>query len=405
MSSLNKIRKRYNINTTVNENSLYQQYIDDYKLYFENCVNKVSYEDKYNSNIKGECVILDVSAYNPDKQGDEKYITTLPNSDIKVGMILNLGFAKEYTQSWVVVNKEHLPIPSHDKFKINPLYHCGKLVKANGTEIPFDCKMELNMNKVSEKKLYHSPSSDVTEGDYYYNDVDNEVYLIKSVERNLEFPFANAILCNQELNCKQWDKPIPCYIYNNSYGSKGEIFNIEQISDMDSRANIQVQINDKTKMLYAGFRQIFNNDIGDNDIYEITKVQSVFGKNRFNDGGYFDNVCKYCKAVQEDDFVNGIAYNPKFENQDNPKIKDAYIIGEEEINCNVEKTYEIKNCDDNVVFSLDEDSIDINAITIVSQNGKSCTIKGLKKNWSGQIEARTNDGKLICTYVVYVKSR
>ena len=101
MTSINKLRKRNLSSSTNSTDDIYGQYLSDYQLYFDNALNKTKYKDKYNNNINGECVLLDVSNNN-DKNGDEKWITTLPNSNIEFLSFISLDFAKDLTQYWVV---------------------------------------------------------------------------------------------------------------------------------------------------------------------------------------------------------------------------------------------------------------------------------------------------------------
>jgi hypothetical protein len=112
MSSLNKLRKRNN--KTNYSDDIYSQYIEDYQLYFDSVLNKTDYIDYYNEAINGKCIILDVS-FNNANNGDEKYITTLPNSNLYIGQILSLKFEDDI-KFWLITEKEHLAIPSHDKF-------------------------------------------------------------------------------------------------------------------------------------------------------------------------------------------------------------------------------------------------------------------------------------------------
>jgi hypothetical protein len=122
MSSLNRLRKRNN--ATNYSDNIYNQYIEDYQLYFDNALNKTDYIDYYDKAIIGKCIILDVSFNNKDED-DEKYITTLPNSKLFVGQILSLKF-QEDIQYWLITEKEHLAIPSHDKYKCRP---CNYILK------------------------------------------------------------------------------------------------------------------------------------------------------------------------------------------------------------------------------------------------------------------------------------
>ena len=391
--SLNKIKKR---NKGHEDKSTLSILSEQFKYYFYHNPNRTKYVNKYDDTISGECIVLDVSNLNPDSSGDEKYITTLPNSKIEVGMILNLSFSED-KKTWVVTNKENLAVDSHDKFKISPLYFEGTLIKNDFSEEVIDVKIRINDSNPDIKYMYYSPLNKLHCGDYIL--LDGIYYLVQKVQGNLDFPFCITIECNQKLTSKIWDREIPCRLENNSYGSKGEVVSYEQISDFDSRANIQVQVNKYTKMLYEGFRQIFNNS--KSDIYEITKVQSVFGVSPYREGGYYNNICKYCKMVQEDDFENGFAYNYRFEQkveEDSPVI---YITGKDEIPVGKEFTFTINNID-NVLFSLDQDTITENNAEIVSQDGQNCVIKMLNKDTYVQILAHNIDNELVAQFTFYI---
>ena len=393
--SLNKIKNRKPSQPKTTEEILAEQY----RYYFYHNPNRTEYVNKYDDTIQGECMVLDVSSANPEASGDEKNLTTLPNSGIEVGMILNLKFA-EGKETWVVTNKEHLAVKSHDKYKISPLHHEGILIKSDFTEEVIDIKMTNSNSKPEVKHMYYSPISRVHCGDYIL--IDGLYYLVQDIQNNLDLPYCVAVECNQKLTAKVWDREIPCRIENSSYGSKGEVTNYSQISDFDSRANIQVQVNKYTKMLYEGFRQIFNNS--KSDIYEITKVQSVFGVSAYREGGYFNNICKFCKYVVEDDFENGIAYNYRFEKQESVDTPVIYILGEDEIPVNTDFTFTIINTN-NVVFSLDQDTINENNATILSQDGKNCTVEMLTKDVYVQLLAHDANGDLVAQYTFYITRR
>lgn len=72
--------------------------------------------------------------------GDEKYLTTLPNSGLKIGKVLSLDFESDI-EEWLLCDKEHLAIPSHEKFKVRPCNHIfkwivnGKLYSAIGIAV------------------------------------------------------------------------------------------------------------------------------------------------------------------------------------------------------------------------------------------------------------------------------
>jgi hypothetical protein len=191
---MNKLRKR-TLNTSGDDN-ISNQYMEDYKLYFDNALNKTKYQDKYNSNINGECVILDVSEFN-QKNGDEKWITTLPNSNIELLSVIALDFGKNITNYWIVEDKEELAIKSHDKFKISPLYHLGILQRYGIDNIEIDTKVMDSETDTTTKKIYFSPKVfNIQRGDLLvYNDA-NKTYLAKEVQNFTSYPFAKSEECN-----------------------------------------------------------------------------------------------------------------------------------------------------------------------------------------------------------------
>ena len=400
MTSLKDIKRKRNNIVKDEKQILLESYIEQYKYYFMNSINKCAYQDKYDETIKGECILLDVTNINPKNNGDEKYITTLPNSNIKVGSVLSIEFAKDITSHWIVVDKENLAIPSHDKFKLSPVYRSGKIVKCDGSEFDLDVKMENNNVKIFIKNLYFAKSMNVDAGDYWYCD-DGDIYIITDVEKNLQLPFASAYRCNQTIMLKNWSEPMPCFIESNSYGSKGEIFNNAYMSDMDARAVIYVQFNNKTlNDIKEGSRFIFNHS--KYDIYEITKKTSAY--HIANNNGYYDLVCKYVKCVQEDDFENNIAYNSDL---DNDKLDNLSLLinGDDKVNIKNSNTsiYIVENLpeDVSIIFNLDDDTIENGIAEIISSNEKSCTIR-INKTKMLQLECRDrNTNKLLCYKTIY----
>lgn len=125
MVSINKLRKRNLSSNTNNSDDIYSQYIEDYQLYFDNALNKTKYKDYYDEKLLGECILLDVSTSNLIN-GDEKYLTTLPNDNLCIGEILELSFQDNDIEHWLLTDKEHLAILSHKKFKVRP---CNYILK------------------------------------------------------------------------------------------------------------------------------------------------------------------------------------------------------------------------------------------------------------------------------------
>ena len=263
---------------------------------------------------------------------------------------------------------------------------------------------DIEINEVSTRGIIYNHLNDMSEnledralnvridtlikkGDYVRNE--NEDYLvITDIDNHYYYKNCKIRKCNQQLTWKGINKIIPCYITNSSYGSKGELHNIEQISDFDARAVILVGMNEYTNQIRNGMRFIFNHS--KDDVYEVTKKTTAYNSNGTN--GYMSLTCKYVKWVQEDDFDNNIAFNSFLEDNVDPSI-DITIVGEEYVLINNSSTYTITNAT-NIIFSLDEDTLLEGSAEIVSQDGTSCAVKVLQTKMI-QLEARDSLGKLI----------
>lgn len=272
----------------------------------------------------------------------------------------------------------------------------------DGAEVPYRAIIRRHgqdhKEGLEERMLEFDKRFDICKGSYIeYND---ENYLIYThVDKdNLIFNDAMMIMCNQSLIWKGLISSIPCYITNSSYGSKGEVHNIEQISDFDARAVILVGINEYTKQIRNGMRFIFNHS--KDDVYEITKKTTAY--NSLNEKGYISLTCKYVKWVQEDDFENNIAFNSFLEDDVDPSI-DIDLIGKEFVLINTSETYNMQNAT-NVTFTLDEDTLLEGNAEIVSQDGVSCVVKMLKAKMV-QIECRDSLGKLLKCKTIYGVTR
>ena len=230
----------------------------------------------------------------------------------------------------------------------------------------------------------------------YRSDDDYNYALITSkIEKKNGYDEGVFLLCNQFVKWKGLSiEPIPCWLNNSSYGSKGEVHNIVQISDFDARAVIRMTCNEYTEQIRNGMRFIFNHS--KDDVYEVTKKTTAYNSNGVN--GYMQLTCKYVKWVQEDDFNNNIAFNSFLEDNVDPSI-DITLIGEEFVLIGSSETYTVSNAT-NVTFKLDDDTIAENNAEIVSQDGTSCVVKMLKDIMC-QIECRDSLGKILYLKTIY----
>ena len=240
--------------------------------------------------------------------------------------------------------------------------------------------------------------TDIKTGHYVKNE-DDYYLVITGIDNHYYYKNCKIRRCNQSLVWKGLKTTfIPCYITNSSYGSKGEVHNIVQISDFDARAVILVGVNEYTNQIRNGMRFIFNHS--KDDVYEVTKKTTAYNSNGVN--GYMQLTCKYVKWVQEDDFDNNIAFNNFLEDNVDPSI-DIDLIGAENVLINSSETYVMQNAT-NVTFILDEDTLLENNAEIVSQNGTSCIVKMLKAKMV-QIECRDTLGKLLKCETIYGVTR
>ena len=238
---------------------------------------------------------------------------------------------------------------------------------------------------------------------FSYNDTDippRYYMVLSSIEKKRGYDEGIVVECNIMLNWEGLDKPIPAIFINSSYGAKGETNSYEQMSEFDSRGIFYIQKNDKTKVIYNGMRFVFNSN--ENDIYQVTKVQGVFAE------GYYNDVVKYCKRVQEDDLENNIAYNPRLKqiiNNNKDKYKEIITItGKDIIKLNQEETYTVDNYSKEVYFTFDEETISTNCVELISQSDNQCVIKGLIKNeWIVLLCKDKETDETLCITSIFIK--
>lgn len=178
-----------------------------------------------------------------------------------------------------------------------------------------------NQNPMSESKEDRSFIVDIqtklNQGSYIkYNDV---CYIaISGVDIYKDYYKKCKIReCNQTLNLKGWDKPIPCWGTNSSYGVKGKIEN-NYFALTDGKIQFKIQKNKFTDMIEKGTRFIFNNS--EKFVYEVVEIENVLIPNIYTitvEKDEFD---------YRDDLKNNIAYNPSLEVEepDNPNPPPTY---------------------------------------------------------------------------------
>ena len=369
-NTLKRLKNRNSNHNQSNQNGIYNQYIQEYKYYFDNTLNKCKYENKYNSELKGECVLLDVSEFN-QKNGDEKRITTLPNSGLKIGDVINLTFAEDLTECWIIEDKENLAIPSHDKFTISPLYFPAIVSRNNGTIDNIDTKVVNDSADLDKKTIYYSPLiNKINIGDYVkYKD--NTICLITNSQSFTNYPYGKGFKCNQTFKWKDKNgiHEFPCYCKNDSYGVK-DTSSSDKLSLMETKLKIYIQYNEETKNIKENLRVIFNHR---EDIYKVISASTVT-----NDKLLILTCGNDTYQPQHDDLENNLAYNKlSEENIENPPIQQPTtyeIIGENRIIHKNNYTYKLSPSNSNCVWYLDKYSVELEIAKINNQDNDKVSL-------------------------------
>ena len=405
-NTLKRLKNRNSNHNQSNQNGIYNQYIQEYKYYFDNTLNKCKYENKYNSELKGECVLLDVSEFN-QKNGDEKRITTLPNSGLKIGDVINLTFAEDLTECWIIEDKENLAIPSHDKFTISPLYFPAIVSRNNGTIDNIDTKVVNDSADLDKKTIYYSPLiNKINIGDYVkYKD--NTICLITNSQSFTNYPYGEGFKCNQKLKWKDKNgvHEYACYCKNDSYGVK-DSYSGSKLEVSETKLKIYVQFNDETESIKENMRFMFNNR--EQDIYKVITASTVINENLLILTCENDSY-----RPQDDDLENNLAYNELEKKQEekpteptNPKPIQSYeIIGMDSVKHKNNYTYTLNPINPNCVWELDEIDIDCTA-NIVNQTYDSVTVYAIETLSTDWFTLYAKDGdSILAKKKVIIKSK
>ena len=246
----------------------------------------------------------------------------------------------------------------------DPSYKKAKLSKIDLTQEDIDIRVVNVDRSVSDKKIYVRPETVIDEGCVI--SYEDKSYLVTEFEDNLISPMCKCSLCNQTLKLPS-GKEYPCVIANDSYGSKINLSN-DFIGQIDTKLKIQLQANeDVLNEVKLDLRYIFNHSKF--DIFKCTDINTSVNK------GVITMIAKkdvYLEGL--DDLENNMAFND--ETEDGTQEPTEYsIIGNDKIKINVEHTYTINPIDGNIVFSLDEYSIENKIATIISQSNGECIVK------------------------------
>lgn len=279
------------------------------------------------------------------------------------------------------------------KFKNDRSYRLAKYIKSdyilfdgNGNELTKDIRVVNVNNDFNKKIIYIPPNDKIKSGEYVY--FDNYWWIVSEVNINLMTPSARLDKCNQSLHIfyEGVEYFMPCYISNDSYGSKINTTN-DYIPQIDTKAKIITQYNKITKSIKSDYRFMFNHS--KTDIYKISDPTSCI------EDGVLTMISSKDKYLPEDDLENNLCHIENV-SKDIPTNPTTYnIIGEDEIKQNIEYTYSLDN--GNCTWEIDEESLNVGIAEIISFNDNSCIIKASKQRTDEYFTliAKDNNGNIL----------
>lgn len=248
-------------------------------------------------------------------------------------------------------------------FKENDSYRNSIILNSDLTENQIDIRVVNKDSNPNEKRLYLMPGTRVKVGSYikYAESDDEYIYLVQSVENNLESPCCNATYCNQKIILDK-ETSIPCVAAGESYGVKLTASN-DFITDADTKIKVTVQSNPTTRNIPLNTRFILG--FSEHGVYKISDI-TVYNE------GMLTYICKKDNFREGyDDIKNGIAYNGDLPSIDEPTTPIEYIIsGADSIRKGQTETYTISNTDGEWEIEDYSDSVEI-----ISQDSSKIQIK------------------------------
>ena len=245
-------------------------------------------------------------------------------------------------------------------FKENDSYRNSIILNSDLTENQIDIRVVNKDSNPNEKRLYLMPGTRVKVGSYikYAESDDEYIYLVQSVENNLESPCCNATYCNQKIILDK-ETSIPCIAAGESYGVKLTASN-DFITDADTKIKVTVQSNSTTRNIPLNTRFILG--FSEHGVYKISDI-TVYNE------GMLTYICKKDNFREGyDDIKNGIAYNGDLPSIDEPI---EYIIsGADSIRKGQTETYTISNSDG--IWEIEDYS---DSVEIISQDSSRIQIK------------------------------
>lgn len=230
-----------------------------------------------------------------------------------------------------------------------------------------------------QRGLNVSLETPIKKGNFVKDLKEDKLYLVLSnIDDHYAYKTCTMEFCNQTLNWKGLDKPVPCWCDNSSYGTKGTV-DTNLITVTDGKIQFFTQYNEKTAQIKQDMRFIFDNS--KESVYKVADVNRVVTGNVLR---IIMDKTDYQEG--KDDVSNNIAYNSWLENQGELPPTGSYGIK------SYDNLMEIKKWTDNIFTIVDENSVDASGVwdITVDLNGSPSDVVSIIEKGDNYIKLMNN---------------
>lgn len=223
---------------------------------------------------------------------------------------------------------------------------------------------------------------------------DNEYYINtnKKADNHYAYLGCKITLCNQKLKWKglpkQWEDGYPCYMSNDSYGSK-QSRNSDFISEIDTKMKILVQANEHTKKIKRDMRFVFNKS--EFDIFRVTDITTSTQE------GIVSIIAAKDTLRVEDDLENNLAFNEPRIYTPTENIKNYSISGDESVRLGKEYIYTVESNLEGMSFTVDDTDI----AEVISIQNNTCKVVIKARDEIFKLSVIDKDNNILSSKIIY----
>lgn len=223
---------------------------------------------------------------------------------------------------------------------------------------------------------------------------DNEYYINtnKKADNHYAYLGCKITLCNQRLKWKglpkKWEDGYPCYMSNDSYGSK-QSRNSDFISEIDTKMKILVQANEHTKKIKRDMRFVFNKS--EFDIFRVTDITTSTQE------GIVSIIAAKDTLRVEDDLENNLAFNEPRIYAPTENIKNYSISGDESVRLGKEYIYTVEPNLEGMSFTVDDTDI----AEVISIQNNTCKVVIKARDEIFKLSAIDKDNNILSSKIIY----